>query len=196
MSIMAYTWLWLSWLKLSPICETVCLLRGRQLLVMQGWHHLVARVLRYMKLVEMASWAGTALQYWKCDIAWRKAALRSQVKDVLHTADNPPTLYNASDSGPRMVDRQPVSPEPALFGEQGSHCGQDCSYNGDKKHAVDNTNAIWCSDCAMQLNGDVQLAFHLQGLLHRKGVQRSRRLALSSLYRIAPTNQLAHGSER
>ncbi len=43
----------------------------------------------------------------------------SQVKDVLHTADNPPTLYNASDSGPRMVDRQPVSPEPALFGEQG-----------------------------------------------------------------------------
>ncbi len=77
MSIMAYTWSWPVWLKLSPICETVCLLRGRQLLVMQGWHHLVARVLRYMKLVEMASWAGTALQYWKCDIAWRKAALRS-----------------------------------------------------------------------------------------------------------------------
>jgi hypothetical protein len=120
----------------------------------------------------------------------------SQVKDVLHTADNPPTLYNASDSGPRMVDRQPVSPEPALFGEQGSHCGQDCSSNGDKKHAVDNTNAIWCSDCAMQLNGNDQLAFHLMGLLHRKGVQRSRRLALSSLYRIEPTNQLVHGSER
>ena len=120
----------------------------------------------------------------------------SQVKDVLHTADIPPTLYNASDSGPRMVDRQPVSAEPALFGEQGSHGGQDCSSNGDKKHAVDNTNAIRCSDCAMQLNGNDQLAFHLMGLQHRKGVQRSRRLALSSLYRVEPTNQLVHGSER
>ena len=83
---------WPLWLKLSPICETVCLLLERHLLVMQGWHHLVARVLRHMKLVEMASWAGTALQYWKCDIAWRKAALRSYVKDVLHTADNLPTF--------------------------------------------------------------------------------------------------------
>jgi hypothetical protein len=110
--------------------------------------------------------------------------------------DNPLTLYNSSDSRLRMVDRQPVSPESAFFGEQGSHCGQGCSFNGDKKHVVDNTNAIWCSDCAMQLNGDVQLFFHLQGLLHRKGVQRGRRLALSDLYRIEPTNQLAHGSER
>ena len=154
-----------------------CFLFERHLLDMQGWHHLVARVLRHMMLVEIASCAGAVLQYWKCDTAWRKAALRSQVKDVLHTADNASTLYNASDSGPRIIDRQPVSLEPALFGEQGSHFGQDCLCTGDKKHAIDTTNAIWCSDCAMQLNGDDQLAFHLMGLLHRKGVFRSRRRA-------------------
>ena len=71
----------------------------------------------------MASLAETALQYWKCDIAWRKAEMRHCV---------------ASDSGPRMVDRKLVSSEPALLGEQGSHCGHDCWSNGDKKHAVDN----------------------------------------------------------
>ena len=37
-----------------------------------------------------------------------------------------------------MVDRKLVSSEPALLGEQGSHCGQDCWSNGDKKHAVAN----------------------------------------------------------
>ena len=110
--------------------------------------------------------------------------------------DNSFTLNNASDSGPRMVDRQPVSREPAQFGEQGSHCGQDCSRIVVKKLAVDNTNAIWCSDCAMQLNGKDQLTIHLKGRLHRKGVQRSRRLALSSLYRIQPTSRIVYGSER
>ena len=113
-----------------------CFLLERHLLDMRGLHHRVARVLRHMKLVEMASCAGTVLQYWKCDNAWRRAALRSQVKDVLHTANNASSLYNASDSGPRIVDRQPVSSEPALFGEQGSHSGQDCLCNGDITKAI------------------------------------------------------------
>jgi hypothetical protein len=56
---------------------------------------------------------------------------------------------------------------------------------------VDNSTAIWCSDCTMQLNGKRQFASHLKGPKHQSRARRNLRLELASLCWAQPVQNAA-----